>query len=221
MFVAIVGGHGQVARHLTRLLTTRDHRVRAIVRNPDHVADVEADGAEGLVCDVEASTGDLQAALEGTDAVVFAAGAGPGSGPERKHSVDRDGVTRTVSAAEWAGVPRLVVISSMGTDDPPADDDVFSVYLRAKADADKVALGSDLQVTIVRPGRLTDDDGTGHITIGRHVEPGAIPRSDVAAVVAHVLEEPGSVGHIVEVVGGPTPIPIAVAEIPTIPGGQG
>lgn len=220
MLVAIVGGHGQIARHLTRLLVAREDRVRAIVRNPDHVADVEADGAEAALCDIEDSTADLRAAVEGADAVVFAAGAGPGSGAARKHTVDRDGVTRTVSAAEWAGVGRLVVISAMGTDDPPTDDEVFSVYLRAKADADRIALASDLAVTIVRPGALTDDEGTGHITIGRHVDPGAIPRADVAAVVADVLAEPGSAGHIVEVVGGPTPIPVAVAEIPSLPGGK-
>lgn len=220
MFVAIVGGHGQVARHLTRLLVARDHTVRAIIRNPDHRADVEADGAEARVCDLEDGSSDLETALAGTDAVVFAAGAGPGSGAERKHTVDRDGVTRTVAAAERAGVGRLVVVSAMGTDDPPQDDEVFSVYLRAKAEADRIALASGLQVTIVRPGGLTDTEGTGHITIGRHVPAGAIPRADVAAVVADVLAEPGSVGHIVEVVGGPTPIVEAVSQISSLPGGK-
>ena len=220
MFVAIVGGHGQIARHLTRLLVARGHRVRSVVRNPDHVADGEADGAEVVVCDLEDTGSDLEAAVAGTDAVVFAAGAGPGSGAARKHTVDRDGVTRTVAAAERAGVGRLVVVSAMGTDDPPVDDEVFSVYLRAKAEADRIALASALAVTVVRPGHLTDDEGTGHITIGRHVDAGAIPRADVAAVVADVLDEPGSAGHIVEVVGGPTPIPVAVAEIPTLPGGK-
>ncbi len=220
MLVAIVGGHGQVARHLTRLLVAREHRVRAIVRNPDHWADVEDDGADGIVCDLEDAGSDLEGALAGADAVVFAAGAGPGSGAERKHSVDRDGVTRTVTAAERAGVGRLVVVSAMGTDDPPTDEEVFSVYLRAKAEADRIALASSLAVTIVRPGRLTDAEGTGHITIGRHVAPGDIPRADVAAVIADVLAQPGTEGHIVEVVGGPTPIPEAVAEIPSLPGGK-
>jgi len=221
MIVATVGGHGQIARLLTRLLVARGHRVRAIVRNPDHVADVEGDGAEAVVCDIEAEDGSssLEAAFEGTDAVVFAAGAGPGSSAERKHTVDRDGVTKTVAGAERAGVGRLVVIGAMGTDDPPDDDSVFGVYLRAKADADRIALASGLEVTVVRPGGLTDDEGTGHITIGRHVDRSSIPRADVAAVVAHVLDEPGSIGHIVEIVGGPTPIPEAVAEITTLPGG--
>jgi len=219
MFVATIGGHGQVARLLTRLLIARGHSVRALIRNPDHVADVEADGAQAAVVDLEDGSSDLEAALSSVDAVVFAAGAGPGSGPERKHTVDRDGVTKTVAAMERAGVGRLVVISAMGTDDPPQDDEVFSVYLRAKAEADRIALATDLLVTVVRPGGLTDDEGTGHITIGRHVDRGSIPRADVAAVVAHVLDEPGSVGHIVEIVGGPTPIPEAVAEIAALPGG--
>ncbi len=221
MIVAVIGGHGQIARHLTRLLVARGNAVRAVIRNPAHAADVEADGAEALVCDLEDTSVDLDVALAGCDAVVFAAGAGPGSGAARKHTVDRDGATRTVGAAERTGVRRLVVISAMGTDDPPTDDEVFSIYLRAKADADRIALASSLDVTIVRPGRLTDDEGTGHITIGRHVPAGAIPRADVASVVADVLAEPGSVGHVVEVVGGPTPIPEAVAEIPALPGGSG
>lgn len=221
MLVTVVGGHGQVARRLTRLLVGRGHEVRALVRNPDHLADVEADGATGVLCDLEDPATDVEGALAGADAVVFAAGAGPGSGAARKATVDRDGVVRTVAAAEAAGVGRYVVVSAMGTDDPPDDDEVFSAYLRAKAEADRVAMGSGLAVTVVRPGSLTDDPGTGHVTLGRHVDPGAIPRDDVAAVVAHVVVDPATAGHVVEVVGGPTPIPVAVEEVPTMPGGLG
>lgn len=221
MRVAIVGGHGQVARHLSRLLVARGHTARAIVRNPDHVADVEADGAEAVVCDLEDADSDLDAAVAGADAVVFAAGAGPGSGATRKGTVDLGGVLRTIAAAESAGVGRLVVISAMGTDDPPDDDEVFSVYLRAKAEADEAALASSLAVTVVRPGSLNDGSGTGHVTLARHVPPGAVPRADVASVVAAVLDQPGTEGHIVEVVTGPTPIVEAVADISRPPGGSG
>jgi nucleoside-diphosphate-sugar epimerase len=217
MDVLVAGGHGKIARHLLRLLAEQGHHARGLIRNPDHAADLERIGAVPVLCDLEHD--DPRPHLGAADAIVFAAGAGPGSGPERKHTVDRDGVTRTVAGAERAGVGRLVVISAMGTDDPPPDDDVFSVYLRAKAEADRIALATDLLVTVVRPGGLTDDEGTGHITIGRHVDAGQIPRADVAAVVAHVLDEPGSIGHIVEIVGGPTPIPEAVAEIASLPGG--
>lgn len=220
MLVAIVGGHGQVARHLSRLLVARGHAARAIVRNPDHVADVVADGAEAVVCDLEDADSDLDAALAGADAVVFAAGAGPGSGAARKATVDLGGVRRTIASAEAVGVDRLVVISAMGTDDPPDDDEVFSVYLRAKAEADEAALASTLSVTIVRPGALTDDEGTGHVVLERHVPPGSIPRADVASVVADVLDRSDTGGHIVEVVSGPTPIVEAVAAIPDLPGGR-
>lgn len=221
MIVAVIGGHGKIARRLTGILVARGHGVRAVIRNPDHAADVEADGATAVVCDLEDAGADVATALGDADAVVFAAGAGPGSGPERKVTVDQEGVTRTVAAARERGIRRYVVISAMGTDDPPTDDDVFSVYLRAKQAADEVALASGLEVTVVRPGRLTDHEGTGHITIGRHVPAGEIPRADVASVVADVLAEPGSVGHVVEVVSGPTPIVEAVREIVTLPGGQG
>lgn len=218
MLVATIGGHGQVARLLTRLLVARGHEVRAVVRNPDHRADVEADGATAVLWDLEDEASAVD--LGGVDAVVFAAGAGPGSGAARKQTVDENGVTRTVEAMAAAGVRRLVVVSAMGVDDPPPDEDVFSVYLRAKKAADEVALASGLDVTIVRPGGLTDDEGTGHITIGRHVPAGGIPRADVAAVVADCLADDGSIGHIVEVVTGPTPIVEAVAEIASLPGGR-
>lgn len=220
MIVAIIGGHGQIARRLSRLLVTRGHEVRALVRNPAHIDDVVADGAAGVVCDLEDEAADVAAALAGAEAVVFAAGAGPGSGAERKVSVDQRGVERTVEAAAAVGLRRYVVVSSMGADDPPSDDEVFSVYLRAKAGADAAALASGLDVTIVRPGGLTDDPGTGHVTVGLHVPRGEVPRDDVAAVLAHVLVEARTIGHVVEVVGGPTPIPEAVAEVAALPPGH-
>lgn len=213
MHVTIVGGHGQIARHLTRLLVARRDKVRALVRNPDHVADVVADGAEAVLCDIEDPTADVDSAVVGSDAIVFAAGAGPGSGPERKVSVDQQGVERTVAAAERRDVARYVVISSMGAGDPPDDDEVFSVYLRAKAAADGAALSSSLDVTIVRPGGLTDDPSTGRVTVGDDVGRGEVPRRDVAAVVAAVLATPATAGRVFEVVSGDTPLAEAVAEV--------
>ena len=211
MRVVIAGAHGQIARLLARRLVADGHEVRGLVRNPDHEADLEADGTEPVLCDLEdVEIPDLAAHLEGSDALVFAAGAGPGSGAPRKETVDHGAAVRCLSASQVAGVDRYVMVSAMGTDDPPQDDAVFSVYLRAKARADRAVMDSDRAWTIVRPGRLTDEAATGSVELARHVDRAEIPRDDVAAVLVGVLDRPHTAGHVVEVVGGPTPIPDAL-----------
>lgn len=207
MRVVIAGAHGKVARHLARRLVAAGHEVAGLVRDPAHVPDIEADGTHPVLLDLEAAeTSELADALVGADALVFAAGAGPGSGAARKETVDFGAAVRCLSATQIADVPRYVMVSAMGTDDPPQDDEVFSVYLRAKARADRALMDSDRDWTIVRPGRLTDDDATGHVTLGRHVERGAIPRDDVATLIVAVLDDPATAGQVIEVVGGDTPI---------------
>lgn len=214
MRVVIAGAHGQIARHLARLLVAEGHDVAGLVRNPDHLDDLSADGTDGIVLDLEeVETHELADVLSGADALVFAAGAGPNSGAPRKETVDYGAAVRCLSAMQVAGVPRYVMVSSMGTDDPPQDDAVFSVYLRAKARADRAVMDSDRDWTIVRPGRLTDDEPTGAVAIARHVERGGIPRADVAAVLAAVLTDDTSAGHVFEVVGGDTPIAEALAAL--------
>src|SRR5690606_6805110 len=138
MDIAIAGGHGQVALRLERLLARDGHRVRAVIRNPDHAADVTAAGAEPVVVDLEALAGvhDLAEAVRGADAVVFAAGAGPGSGPERKRTVDYGGAVKLIAAAREAGVDRYVMVSSIGAHRPEAGQGPMRAYLQAKADAD-------------------------------------------------------------------------------------
>src|SRR5690606_3262256 len=168
-------------------------------RDPDHLDDLAADGTEGVVCDLEAAeTAELADQLRGADALVFAAGAGPGSGAPRKETVDYGAAVRCLSAMQVADVPRYVVVTAIGTDDPPRDDEVFSVYLRAKARADRAVMDSDRDWTVVRPGRLTDDPATGSVRLARHVERGEIPRDDVAAVLAAVLDDPATSGHVFE-----------------------
>jgi uncharacterized protein YbjT (DUF2867 family) len=213
MQIAIAGAHGQIAQRLIRLLIARGDTVVGLVRNPEHVAAIEALGAGGALCDLEHAEIDaVSAALAGCDAAVFAAGAGPGSGPERKLTMDRDGAITLLRAATQAGVGRFVIISSVGAENPPADDDAFSVYLRAKAEADAAMMASDRAWTVVRPGRLTNDPGTGRVRID--VEPfrGDVPRDDVAAVIAAILEdEPRSSGAVLYVGGGELPIADALA----------
>lgn len=219
MDIAIAGAHGQIARHLTRLLHARGDRVRGLIRNPDHTDDVVTDGAEPVVCDLEhAAVADVAAAIAGCDAVVFAAGAGPGSGAARKGTMDRDGAVLLLAAAQAAGVGRYVVVSAMGTEKAVpiganADEEVFAVYLRAKADADRAVMASDLAWTVVRPGVLTDDPPSGLVTLARHAPHEDVPRADVAAVLEEVLHDDRTVGHVVEVSGGGTPIRAAIGAL--------
>jgi uncharacterized protein YbjT (DUF2867 family) len=212
--VAIAGGHGQVARRLARLLANRGDRVRGLIRNPEHADDLRADGAEPVVCDLEsASTAALAEAIGGADAVVFAAGAGPGSGAERKLTMDRDGAIKLLDAAVSAGVTRYVIVSSVGAESPPDDDDVLSVYLRAKAEADAAVVQSDRDWTVVRPGVLTDDAATGRVRIQAEPIRAEVTRHDVAAVLAAVLHEPRSARLMIYVVGGDDPIEQALERV--------
>jgi uncharacterized protein YbjT (DUF2867 family) len=212
MDVAIAGAHGQVARRLARLLVARGDRVRGLIRNPDHAADLKADGTEPVVCDLEtASVEEIAAAIDGADAALFAAGAGPGSGAERKWTMDRDGAVKLLEAARSAGAERYVIVSSLGAQDPPPGDEVFAVYLRAKAEADDAVMASDRAWTVVRPGSLTDSPGAGTARVARDPFRSQVSRDDVAAVLATVLHEPRTAAHVLYVGAGDEAIESAVA----------
>ncbi|OKH97325.1 NAD-dependent dehydratase [Streptomyces sp. CB02923] len=214
MRIVIAGGHGQIALRLERLLHERGDEVAGIIRRPEQAGDLLSAGAEPVVCDLEtAAVGDVARHLEGADAAVFAAGAGPGSGIGRKESVDRGAAALFADAAEAAGVRRFLVVSSMGADKEPPEgtDEVFAAYLRAKgaADAD-VRARSGLDWTILRPGRLTDDPGTGRVRLAESTGRDEITRDDVAAVLAALLDEPRTAGRTLELIGGDTPVEDAV-----------
>jgi len=214
MRIVIAGGHGQIALRLERLLAKRGDEVAGILRRPEQAGDVLAAGAEPVVCDLEsASVEDVARHMEGADAAVFAAGAGPGSGVGRKDTVDRGAAALFADAAEAAGVRRFLVVSSMGADREPPEgtDPVFAAYLRAKgaADAD-VRARAGLDWTILRPGRLTNDPGTGLVTLAESTGRDEVTRDDVAAVLAALLDEPGTIGRTLELIGGETPVADAV-----------
>ncbi|MEA2213196.1 MAG: hypothetical protein QOF83_3144 [Solirubrobacteraceae bacterium] len=205
--IAIAGGHGKIGLMLTRRLSARGEIVIGLIRTPEQADDVRAAGGEPRICDLEqADVPAVTAAVAGASAVLFAAGAGPGSGPERKWTVDRDGATKLLEAAGAADVPRYLIISSVGAEDPPAGDDAFSVYLRAKAQADAAVQSSDRDWTIVRPGRLTDAPGTERVRIDLEAFRGEVARADVAAVLDGLLAGPIAVGRTLYVNGGETPI---------------
>jgi uncharacterized protein YbjT (DUF2867 family) len=212
MDVVIAGAHGKIARRLAALLVARGDRVRGLIRNPDHASDLRADGSEPVVCDLEvAGIEEVSTAIEGADAVVFAAGAGPGSGAQRKLTVDRDGAIKLLEAARRAEVEGYVIVSSIGAESPPDGDDVFSVYLRAKAQADAALAASDRAWTIVRPGSLTDEAGTGGVRLTAEPVRGEVSRDDVATTLAAILHEPRSVRHTLYVMAGDDPIEQALA----------
>lgn len=214
MIVTILGAHGSIARLLTPLLVARGHAVRGLVRAEDQFGDLRADGAEPVLCDLEVIVAEeLDGVLDGSDVVVFAAGSGPGSGPQRKLTMDRAGAIKSVNSAARVGVDRFVIISSMGADDPPQDDETFSVYLRAKADADAAVREADIDATIVRPGALTDDEPTGSVAVAESTGRGKIPRADVAAVLAELIDTDGGRNATFELIGGDTSIADAVSTL--------
>jgi uncharacterized protein YbjT (DUF2867 family) len=216
MHVVIAGGHGKIALILEHLLSQRGDSVAGFIRNPSQVADLEAAGATALVVDLEnTSVDEVADHLRGADAVVFAAGAGPGSGIARKETVDRDAAILLADAAEAAGVERYVMVSAMAADpQATADDDVFAAYLRAKGGADEaIRSRATLKWTIARPGALTNDEPTGRVRIAESTGRGSIPRADVAAVLVAVLDEPRTAGRSFDLISGDTPIAEAVASL--------
>ena len=212
--VAIAGGHGKVGLRLTERLGGRGEGVISLIRNPDHAGGVRARGGEPVVCDLErAGVSEIAAVIRGAGAVVFAAGAGPGSGPQRKLTMDRDGAIKLLEAAAAVGVPRYLMVSSVGAEAPPDGDDVFSFYLRAKADADAALRASDRDWTILRPGRLTDTPGSGRVRIDLEPFRGEIPRDDVAAVLDLLLVERGALGRVLYVNAGDASIAQALEPV--------
>jgi uncharacterized protein YbjT (DUF2867 family) len=214
MDVAIAGGGGQIGQRLARLLAANGDSARPLVRRDEQADELRSEGIDPRHCDLErASVEELGIAIRSCDAVVFAAGAGAGSGPERKETVDYGAAVKLIAAARDEGIARYVIVSSMGADPDAPGDDTFAVYLRAKGRADAELAASGLDHTIVRPGMLTDDPGHGRIAAAEDVGRAEIPRDDVAATLLAVLHEPGTAGVTFEVVSGPDPIPDAVARL--------
>jgi len=217
MRIVIAGGHGKIALSLERLLAARGDHPAGLIRTPDQAADLRAAGAEALLCDLESTSAEEVAQhLKGADAVVFAAGAGGSGGIARTRAVDLAGAARFADAAELAGVRRLVLISSMGAGrgPRPGTDPAFEAYLRAKGEADAdVTARKALDWTILRPGQLTDEPGTGRVNLAASTGRGSVPREDVAAVIAHLLSAPKTSGLILELIAGDTAIEQAVETV--------
>lgn len=204
MTITIVGASGQIARLLHPKLIEKGYSIRGIIRNPEQARDLTKFGVEPIIADVE-QMDDISKPVGNADTVIFAAGAGPGSGAARKWTMDRDGAIKLIEAAKKNGIKRYLMISAMGLETPRGNE-VFQAYQQAKAEADEALRNSGLDYTIVKPGRLTNDPGSGKISIGKSLERGEIPREDVASVLAEVLEMPEAIGKEFDLLSGSQPI---------------
>jgi uncharacterized protein YbjT (DUF2867 family) len=216
MIVLVAGANGKTARSLVRMLVEEDHKVRGLVRKEEQLSEVEQDGAEPVFVDLEEEEveGAVGRAVEGCDAIVFAAGAGPGSGAARKETMDYGGAVKLIEAAERHGVRRYLMLSAMGAADPESGSEEMRPYLSAKARADERLQSSGLDYTIIRPGSLTNEPGTGRITAAPSLgHRGEISREDVAAIFAATLEAENTFGKSFEALSGDTPIREAIAAI--------
>jgi uncharacterized protein YbjT (DUF2867 family) len=210
--VVIVGGHGKIGLRLEKLLAERGDSPRGIIRSTDQAKDLEAIGAEPIVLDIE-NVDDISDALAGADAVVFAAGAGPGSGPARKRTVDYGGAVKLIQGALAKGIRRYVIVSSIGSNRPESWSDGMRPYQEAKAQADQAVRDSGLDYTIIRPGGLTDDPGTGSVQVADRLDSGQVTRDDVAAVIAECLIADNTIGKEFDLLNDGTPIPEALRSL--------
>ena len=216
MKVLVAGAHGKTARRLVRMLAGDGHEVRGLVRKEEQMPAVEADGAEPVLVDLEEEgvEGSIGEAVEGCDAIVFAAGAGPGSGAARKETMDYGGAVKLVEAAEKHGVERYLMLSAMGAADPESGSEAMQPYLYAKARADKRLQNSNLNYTIIRPGSLTNEEGTGRIQAAPSIgHRGEISRDDVAETFVAALEAENTYRKTFEILSGDTPISEALERI--------
>jgi len=212
MDVLVAGCHGKVALHLLRLLAERGHHARGLIRNAGHASDLERIGAVPVLCDLEAD--EPLPHVGAAEAIVFAAGAGPGSGPERKRTVDYGAAVKLVAAAEELGVRRYLMVSSMGAGDPASASEAMRPYQQAKHEADEALAASGLDWTIVRPGGLTDVPGSGRVTLAERLgRSGSIPREDVALVLLECLATPRTERRTFELLEGDLPVREALAAL--------
>jgi len=204
MKVLVIGAHGQVGKHIVKKLIDEDHEPVAMLRNTDQIPELEEMGASTVIADLEK---DFNHAYYGVDAVIFAAGSGPNTGADKTIMIDQEGAIKAMKGAEQFGVKRFVMLSSIAANRPDMGPDELKHYLYAKGRADAYLRGTKLDYTIVRPGGLTNDEGTGNVRVEEQLNGfGSIPRVDVAQVIVQALQSPETIGRSFDVISGNTPI---------------
>lgn len=212
MHVFIAGANGQIGQHLLREMASSNHQARAMIRRLEQGPKLKQLGAtETVLGDLEK---DCSAAMKGCDVVIFAAGSGPDTGPAKTTDVDQDGAIRLIDSAKAMDIKRFIIVSSVGAEDPEKGPEKLQHYLRAKHNADEYLKNSGLNYSIVRPGQLTNDEGTGKVSVSASQEDSSkIPRQDVARVLLAELDAESTVDRVFYVVSGDTPVAEALAQL--------
>ncbi|MDC3417622.1 SDR family oxidoreductase [Aquibacillus salsiterrae] len=215
MKILVVGANGQIGKHLVRFIQESEHEAKAMIRNEAQSSYFTELGAETVVVDLEGDTKEIAKAAEGVDAIVFTAGSGPHTGKDKTIMIDLDGAVKTIEAAKLAGVKRFVMVSSFDTTREAIQEanESFAPYVAAKHYADEWLKATDLDYTIVHPGGLTNDSGTGKVNVAVKVDRGQVPREDVASVIFSSLVDANTIGEEFQVVSGETPVKEAVKSL--------
>ncbi|WP_226641785.1 SDR family oxidoreductase [Mesobacillus subterraneus] len=211
MKVLVIGANGQIGKHLVDLLNeSTDHKVRAMLRKPEQTAQFEERGIETVIASLEGSVEDIASAAKGCEAVVFAAGSGVHTGLDKTLLVDLDGAVKTVEASEQAGIDRFIMVSALQANNRENWADVIKPYYVAKHYADRALLQSSLNYTIIRPGGLLNELGTGKIEIADNLKTGSIPRIDVAKTILACLNKKNTFKKSFDLISGDTEIEEAI-----------
>jgi uncharacterized protein YbjT (DUF2867 family) len=212
MNVLVVGATGKTGKLVVELLLEEDHYVAAMVRDKGKLTEMEKMGAKPVLTDLEFDVG---FAVEGMDAVIFAAGSGPGTSPDKTKAVDQEGAIKLIEACEKNAVERFIMLSAKGVDKPEEGPDKLKTYLHAKKNADDRLIKSNINYTIIRASLLNDQEEKGTVTAGKNLgnSLGEISRIDIARIIVNALENPNTYRKVIEVTGGLQPIDEALKAI--------
>lgn len=214
MNVLVIGANGQIGKFVVeQLIQEGKHKVTAMIRKPEQADALKELGADVVIGDLEGSVEDLAEAMKDHNAIVFTAGSGGSTGQDKTLLIDLDGAVKTMEAAEQQGISRYILVSAYGADQREKWSESIKPYYVAKHYADRALFASDLNYTIIRPGGLENEPGTGKIAVGTDLEPGSIPRADVARVIVAALQEEKTYRMAFDLIAGDHPIEDALGKL--------
>ncbi|WP_426333711.1 SDR family oxidoreductase [Paenibacillus silvae] len=214
MNVLVIGANGQIGKHLVEQLAQEGkHQVTAMIRKPEQADTLKKLGAQVVVGDLEGTVDDLTEVMKDQSAIVFTAGSGGSTGPDKTLLIDLDGAVKTMEAAEKQGISRYILVSAYGADQRSKWPEEIKPYYVAKHFADRALFASELNYTIIRPGGLKNEPGTGKVTVGTDLKPGSIAREDVARVIAASLQEEKTYRMAFDLVAGEQSISDALGNL--------